>query len=80
MSDRPPGRPDEPRKLRGKDERAYVIGGIVIIIGVGGGLIALFYGSPALWGALPCMLGLIGIGVFLWLLLKLLEYLGREPD
>ncbi len=80
MPDREPGRPPDLRRYGGQLDRELIAGGALILLAVGGGLIALIWGVPALVGALPCFVGLFGLGLVLWLVLKALEWAGREPD
>lgn len=66
-------KPTDLREYRRQGERQLVIIVIAFLVLVGGGLIGLIYGWPAVLSALPCLLfggGLIG---FLFLFLKLLE-------
>ncbi len=72
-------RPPDERARRGRLERELIAGGFAIAVVVGGGLIALLWGVPALLAALPCFGGVLVLGVLLWLILKLLELAGREP-
>ncbi len=75
------GKPEQPfnsRKYQGQVERELLIGGLLITVIVGGGLIALIWGSAAFFTALACFglaLGMIG-GI--WLFLKVLEIVSRE--
>lgn len=66
------------RKYQGQLERELVYGGVVIGLVIGGGLIALIWGVPALLLALAVFLGfwiLVGI---IWGFLKLLELVTRD--
>lgn len=66
------------RKYQGQLERELVYGGVVIGLVIGGGLIALIWGVPALLLALTIFLGfwiLVGI---IWGFLKLLEIATRD--
>ena len=68
------------RRYRGQLDRELIAGGVAILVVVGGGLIALIWGVPALVGALPCFAGVLALGALLWLILKALEWAGRERD
>ncbi len=70
-------RPYDARRDRARLDRELIAGGAVLILVVGGGLIALLWGLPALLAALPCFGGVLGLGVLLWLILKLLELAAR---
>jgi hypothetical protein len=77
--DRPPARP--PTDLRGMRRRldrnlAWAV--IIFLVGVGGTLIALIYGTgPAMLG-LVCLLGGAGVFGLLWLILTLMERWARD--
>ncbi len=69
--------PDDSRAYGRRLDRELIGGGAAILLVVGGGLIALLWGVPALLAALPCFGGVLGLGVLLWLVLKLLELAAR---
>lgn len=74
-----PKRPVDQRRYRSQLERELIVGGIAILIVVGGGLIALIWGLPALLGALPVVGLVVAIELLLALILKALELLSRGP-
>jgi len=66
------------RKYQGQLERELVYGGVVVGLVIGGGLIALIWGIPALFVALVIFIGfwlLVGI---IWGFLKMLEIITRD--
>ncbi len=80
----PPREPTPPRDLprhHRRTERGLVIGFFLILLLVGGGLIAWIYGWGGLAGGLAsiiaCTLALLGIGGLLW---ALLTWAGRWAD
>jgi len=66
------------RGYRGQIERELIIGGIIIGLVVGGGLITLFWGVPALFTALMCFAGFLVVVGIVWGFLKLVEIISRE--
>ncbi len=73
-------RSDDSRAYGRRLDRELIGGGALILLVVGGGLIALLWGVPALLAALPCFGGVLALGALLWLILKGLEWAGRERD
>jgi hypothetical protein len=65
--------PTDLRRNRKQTERRLLILAVVVLVFVGGGLIALIYGPGALLTALPCLLGAAGAILFLYLLFALAE-------
>jgi hypothetical protein len=65
--------PTDLRRNRKQTERRLLILAVVVLVFVGGGLIALIYGPGALLTALPCLLGAAGAIFFLYLLFALAE-------
>lgn len=66
------------RTYRGKLERELIIGGIIVGVIVGGGMIALFWGVPAFFTALACLLGFFVLVGIVWGFLKLVEIISRD--
>ena len=66
------------RKYQGRLERELVFGGVVVGLVIGGGLIALIWGIPALFVALLCFLGFWLMVGLIWGFLKLLEIFTRD--
>ena len=66
------------RKDQGKLERELVYGGVVIGLVVGGGLITLIWGVPALFVVLMIFLGFWVLVGIIWGFLKLLEMVTRD--
>ena len=76
-----PHKPDKvfnSRKYQGQVERELIIGGILVGTVVGGGLIALIWGSTVLFTALTILGLFFGVIVIVWLFLKLLEVVSRD--
>ncbi|MDE3088134.1 MAG: hypothetical protein KGJ80_01955 [Chloroflexota bacterium] len=73
-----PDKPFNSRTYQGQVERELIIGGILITIVVGGGLIALIWGSTAFFTALACFASILGLIVIVWLFLKVLEIVSRD--
>jgi hypothetical protein len=67
------GRPTDRRRARRRHERQLVALAVGVLVIVGGALIALVYGPPALLTALPCLLAGAGAILILYLLLLLVE-------
>jgi hypothetical protein len=70
--------PTDARDERRRSERSFVIGGILLMLIVGGGAIYAIYGTAAFIGALPCFGGVLLIGGLIWLILKAIEWAGRD--
>jgi hypothetical protein len=66
------------RKYRGQLERELILGGTIVGVIVGGGLIALIWGIPALFVALSCFAGFLALIGLVWGFLKLLELISRD--
>lgn len=66
------------RRYRGQVERELIIGGIVITLVVGGGLIALFWGSEAFFTALAFFIGALVLAGVVWGFLKFIEIVSRD--
>jgi hypothetical protein len=67
-------RPPTDLRRKGKQtERRLLVLAVLVLVFVGGGLIALIYGPSALLTALPCLLGGAGAIVLLYLLFALAE-------
>ena len=73
-------RPRDQRADEQAFQRELIAGGIVILVLVGGGLIALLWGVGPMLAALPCFGGALGLGLVLWLVLKVIEWAGRERE
>lgn len=58
--------PTDYRRLRQRSERNLFLAVIAFLLLVGGGLIALIYGSSALVTALVCLLAGAGLLILLW--------------
>jgi protein-S-isoprenylcysteine O-methyltransferase Ste14 len=65
--------PTDLRRNQKQTERRLLILAVVVLVFVGGGLIALIYGPGAWLTALPCLLGGAGAILFLYLLFTLAE-------
>ena len=66
------------RTYQGRLERELIVGGLLVGCIVGGGLIALIWGSAALFTALIVLGFFLGLIAIMWLFLKLLEVLSRD--
>lgn len=76
-----PQKPDKvfnSRTYQGQVERELIFGGILVGCIVGGGLIALIWGSAALFTALIVLGFFLGLIAIVWLFLKLLEVVSRD--
>ncbi len=73
-----PDKPFNSRKYQGQIERELIVGGIIVGVVVGGGLIALIWGSTAFFTALGCFVLFLGLIVVIWLFLKVLEIVSRD--
>jgi protein-S-isoprenylcysteine O-methyltransferase Ste14 len=72
-------RPTDIRRLRKETDRKLLIMVLVMLVLVGGGLIAVIYSPTALLTALPCLLSGAGLILTLYLLLAGLErWLDKE--
>lgn len=67
-------RPTNTRRLRKETDRRLLILVLVMLVLVGGGLIAVIYSPTALLTALPCLLSGAGLILFLYLLLTGIEW------
>jgi hypothetical protein len=72
-----PGPVFNSRTYQGRVERELIVGGILVGSVVGGGLIALIWGSTAFFTALVFFGLFLGLIVIVWLFLKLLEFFSR---
>ena len=66
------------RTYQGQVERELIIGGFLVGCVVGGGLIALIWGSAAFFTALTVLGLFLARIASVWLVLKLLEILSRD--
>jgi hypothetical protein len=66
------------RTYQGQVERELIIGGVLVGCLVGGGLIALIWGTAALFTALIVLGLFLGLIAILWLFLKLIEIVSRD--
>jgi fatty acid desaturase len=74
------GLPTDLRAMRRRSERTLVIGVVIVFLGVGGLLIGLIYGWPALFTGLLCLIPGVTIFVVIWLLLRFLEWLSQRGE
>ena len=61
-------------------ERNLIIGGFALVVFVGGGLIWYFYGGGAFSLAMVCFGGAIALVIFVYLILRLLEWISQIGD
>jgi protein-S-isoprenylcysteine O-methyltransferase Ste14 len=61
-------------------QNRLIIAGFLILLGVGGGLVWVFYGSTAAVTAVACLLAAAGLFGLLWLILTLLELWVKEDE
>jgi hypothetical protein len=61
------------RRFREENDRKFLKLVIFTLVVVGGGIIALIYGPPALLTAIPCLLAGAGAILLPWLLLVAIE-------
>ena len=73
-------RPFRSGRYRRQTQNRLVAAGFLILAGVGGGLVWLFYGRSAALTAVACLLATLGLGGLLWLILTLLEWWVRDED
>ena len=73
-----PERPFNSRRYQGQLDRELIIAGIIILVGLGGGLIALIWGMQTFLTSLLCFGGGIGLMAIIWGFLKILEIVSRE--
>lgn len=74
----PKPHPFNSRRYRGQVERELIVGGILITLIIGGGLIALFWGSEAFFTALLFFIGALLLAGVVWGFLKLVEMASRD--
>ena len=65
--------PTDYRAQRRRNERNLALAIVIMLVGVGGALIALIYGGGAAALGLVCLLGGAGLFGLLWLILTLME-------
>jgi len=75
----PTRRPDDPRRYRDQLNRELALGGLAVLAVVGGALIWLVWGTPALVGAALIFALVLGVVLLVVLVLKLLELVARRP-
>jgi hypothetical protein len=81
MNEPTPRPPTDYRAYRRKTDRDLALAVIVMLVGVGGALIALIYGGGAAVLGLVCLLGGAGLFGLVWLILSLLErWANRENN
>ena len=73
MTQQKPRAPTDYRAYRRKNDRNLALAVVIFLVGVGGALIALIYGSSALILGLTCLLGGAGLFGLVWLILTLME-------
>jgi hypothetical protein len=73
-----PARSFDSRTFRGRLERELILGGTLVGLIVGGGLITLIWGVPALLVALGCFAGFLGLVGLVWGFLKIVEVVSRD--
>ncbi len=73
-----PERPFNSRHYQGQLDRELIIAGIIILVGLGGGLIALIWGAQTFVSSLLCFGGGIGLMAIIWGFLKILEIVSRD--
>jgi hypothetical protein len=66
------------RTYGGQVERELIVGAILILLIVGGGLIALIWGRDAFFAALAFFVGALLLGGVVWGFLKILEIVSRD--
>jgi hypothetical protein len=66
------------RKYQGQVERELIVGGLIVGTVVGGGLIAIIWGSTAFFTALAFLGLFLGLIAIVWLFLKGLEIFSRD--
>lgn len=66
------------RNYQSQLERELIFGGVLVGLVIGGGLIALIWGIPALFVALLCFGGFWILVGLVWGFLKLLEIVTRD--
>ena len=66
------------RRYQGQVERELIVGAILITLIVGGGLIALIWGSEAFFAALMFFGGALLLAGLVWGFLKVLEIMSRD--
>ncbi len=71
-------RPFDSRRYQGQIERELILGGILIMILLGGGLIAWIWGGTAFFAAMACFALALGLAAAIWLILKILEVVTRD--
>ena len=64
---------------RRQTQNRLIAAGFLILLGIGGGLVWLFYGRTAALTAVACLLGVLGLVSLLGLILWLMErWVGEE--
>ena len=69
-----------PERHQSKTMRRLVLGGFLILLGIGGVLVWVFYGGSAAVTAIVCILGFGGILGLLWLILTLMEMWVKDDE
>jgi len=64
--------PTDTRALRRRTDRNLALAVVIFLVGVGGALIALIYGSSALILGLTCLLAGSGVFGLVWMILTLM--------
>ena len=72
------GKPKDLRAQRRREQRRLLWVVVIFLVVVGTAVIALVYGLPAAGIGLICLLTGAGTVVLLWLVLLLIEHLGRN--
>ena len=79
MSGEKPRPPTDTRAFRRKNDRSLAFAVVIFLVGVGGALIALIYGSSALILGLTCLLAGSGVFGLVWMILTLMgRWAGEE--
>jgi hypothetical protein len=79
MTNSPTRPPTDTRSFRRKNDRNLAFAVVIFLVGVGGALIALIYGSSALILGLTCLLAGSGVFGLVWMILTLMgRWAGEE--
>ena len=69
-----------PERHQSKTMSRLVMGGFLILLGIGGVLVGVFYGGSAAITAIVCILAFGGILGLLWLILTLMEMWVKDEE
>ena len=70
--------PTDLRRHRVRTDRDLLLGGAAAVLVIGGAFIYLLWGLTTMLAAFACFVGILGLALVLWLVLRLIEWAGKD--